>query len=275
MTDRPRFREANDFDPPLQSEADVYRRRIVVERLDDFTVRSVLEDDFHHFEVTLVHDGERVVEVANESHRYPWSTCPTAASNLSLLVGARLSPRFTHAARAASAQRNCTHQFDAAAHAFTAAATGRSFRQYDCEIAALITAGAEARPNRVYVDGDLAHVWHVVPGQGPDQLPAPFDEAPWRGGFMRWADEQLDPDSAETAIVLRRACDIGMGRNMPLDAIPIASDLLTTMSGVCYTMQPEIAPQGVRNVGSIRDFAADPATLGRDASHERIAVVRD
>jgi Protein of unknown function (DUF2889) len=275
VTDRPRWRDTHDFDPPLRADADVYRRRILVEQLDDSTVRSVLEDDFHHFEVTLVHDGTQVVQVTNESHRYPWSTCPAAAPNLALLVGARLSPRFTHAARAANAQRNCTHQFDAAAHAFTAAATGRTFRQYDCEIAALITAGAEPRPNRVYVDGCLMHVWHVVPGQGPEELPTPFDGAPWRGGFMRWADEHLEPDAAEIAIVLRRACDIGMGRNMPLDAIPVASELLATMSGVCYTMQPEVAPHGVRNVGSIRDFAAAPAALGCDATHDRVAVIRD
>ncbi len=275
MTRSPRWCHADDFDPPLRTDADVYRRRIVVERVDHTTVRSVLEDDFHHFEVTLTHDGTHVADVTNDSHRYPWTTCPNAAGNLGLLVGARLSSRFTHAARAASAQQNCTHQFDAAAHAFTAAASGRTYRQYDCEVAALLTAGAQPRPNRVFVDGQLAHEWWVIPGRGPEQLPAPFDQAPWRGGFMRWADEHLDPDAAEIAIVLRRACDIGMGRNMPLDSIPVASELLVTMSGVCYTMQPDIATSGIRNTGSIRDFAANPAPLGADAADHRDTVFRD
>ena len=34
-----------------------YRRRIRLVRLDVRTVWGGLEDDFHHFEVTLEHDG--------------------------------------------------------------------------------------------------------------------------------------------------------------------------------------------------------------------------
>ena len=270
----PRLRHGADFDPPLADRVDVYRRRIVVTAIDATTVCSVLEDDFHHFEVTLRHDGRRIVDVRNDSHRYPWTTCPAAAVNLAQLVGADLSPRFTHAARVASAQHNCTHQFDAAAHAITAASTGRHYRQYDCEIASLLTAPPGEYRNRVWVDGVLAHDWGVTAGRGATALPAPFDRAPWKGGFMRWADEHLDPDRAEIAIVLRRACDIGMGRGMPLDAIPIASDLLATMQGVCHSMQPDVAPAGVRNVGSIRDFAERADALATDPKRERTTVFR-
>ena len=49
--------------------------------------------------------------------------------------------------------------------------------------------------------------------------PSRYASAPWRGGFLRWADETFDPDEAEAVIVLRRACDIGMGRGMDLDAV--------------------------------------------------------
>ena len=42
---------------------------------------------------------------------------------------------------------------------------------------------------------------------------------------MRWADATLPEDDAECAIVLRRACDIGMGRGMDLDAVPVADQL--------------------------------------------------
>ena len=35
-----------------------YRRRIRLVRVDATTVWGGLEDDFHHFEVTLHHDGE-------------------------------------------------------------------------------------------------------------------------------------------------------------------------------------------------------------------------
>ena len=39
---------------------------------------------------------------------------------------------------------------------------------------------------------------------------------------MRWADATLPEDDAECAIALRRACDIGMGRGMDLDGVPVA-----------------------------------------------------
>lgn len=271
MSTGPSF--AADFDPPLDLGADVYRRRIVAELLDEATVVCNLEDDFHHFVVTLVHDGERVVDVTNESHRWPWATCPGAGEHLQLLVGAPLSPRFTSAARSADAHQNCTHQFDAAAHAMTLAAHRRERRQYDVEIAGLLTAPGPGR-NRVWVDGVLAHEWLIASGRTPVSLPPELQDAPWKGGFMRWADEHLDPEPAETAIVLRRACDIGMGRNMALDAMTVASELLTTMGGVCHSMQPDVAPDGHRNVGSICDFASCPELLTADPTIARHHVVR-
>ena len=78
---------------------------------------------------------------------------------------------------------------------------------------------------------------------------------------MRWADETLPEDDAERAITLRRACDIGMGRGMDLDAIPVASQLPPMMAGVCHTMQPGVVAVAFRHVGSIRDFAPDPDLL--------------
>jgi len=70
----------------------------------------------------------------------------------------------------------------------------------------------------------------------------PYDEAPWRGGFFRWADDTLDPDAAEAAIVLRRACEIAMGRGMDLEAVDSAAELGPMMGAVCYTMQPSVMP---------------------------------
>ena len=100
--------------------------------------------------------------------------------------------------------------------------------------------------------------------------PAPYTEAPWRGGFIAWADQNLPADVAERAIVLRRSCDIGMGRSMDLEAIPVASDLGEIMTGVCFAMQPENMPVGFRNKGSIRDFAHHPDSLlaGRPGSSD-------
>jgi len=65
-------------------------------------------------------------------------------------------------------------------------------------------------------------------------------------------------DDAERAITLRRACDIGMGRGMDLDSIPVASQLPQMMAGICHTMQPGSVEVALRHVGSIRDFSRAP-----------------
>jgi hypothetical protein len=257
------------FDPPLDVGADVYRRRILVRATAPREVVADLEDDFHHFRVTLRHDGHVVESVEAESIRWPWSTCPAAAAPLRALAGAPLGVRWTHAARWTSPALNCTHQFDAAAHAITHAARvverhGGDVRQYDVEVAALLARGDEPARNRLWVDGRLTLQWHMRPAQQPIDLPADLAGAPWRGGFLRWADGHLEPDAAEQACVLRRASDIGMGRGMALDDIPVASQLPASMRGVCHSLQPDVAPVALRNVGSIRDFSSAPERLTRD-----------
>ena len=77
-------------------------------------------------------------------------------------------------------------------------------------------------------------------------------------------EAKLDPDAAEAAIVLRRACEIGMGRGMDLEAVDSAEELGPMMGAVCYTMQPSVMPVAFRNRGSIRDFARHPDALLHD-----------
>jgi hypothetical protein len=245
--------------PDFDLDADAYRRRIRVVTLEPGVVESSLQDDFHHFVVTLRHDGERVESVEADSERWPWSTCPAAAVPLRALAGMPLSRRFTAAGKWTDPKQNCTHQFDAACHAITHAAWGRDERVYDLEIPRRDPDTGAFR-GRLWVDGDLALVWDVT-WTGIVDATAPFDAAPWKGGFMRWADETLPEDEAERAITLRRACDIGMGRGMDLDSIPVASQLPQLMAGVCHTMQPGIVEVALRHVGSIRDFARTPERL--------------
>jgi hypothetical protein len=245
--------------PDFDLDADAYRRRIRVVTLEPGVVESSLQDDFHHFVVTVRHDGERVESVEAGSERWPWSTCPAAAVPLRALAGMPLSRRFTAAGKWTDPKQNCTHQFDAACHAITHAAWGRDERVYDLEIPRRDPDTGAFR-GRLWVDGDLALVWDVT-WTGIVDATAPFDAAPWKGGFMRWADETLPEDDAERAITLRRACDIGMGRGMDLDSIPVASQLPQLMAGVCHTMQPGIVEVALRHVGSIRDFSHAPERL--------------
>ena len=67
--------------------------------LDPETVWGGLEDDFHHFEVTLQHDGAHVTAIDMHAVRWPWATCPAAGQGLQALVGMELSDRSTAVAK--------------------------------------------------------------------------------------------------------------------------------------------------------------------------------
>jgi hypothetical protein len=240
----------------------LYRRRIRLVATEPGIVEGGLEDDFHHFEVTLRHDDERVRTVDARSVRWPWSTCPGAAEPLRALDGMALSTRCLAVGERTNPRLNCTHMFDlaglAVAHAARHVAGGAASRQYDAEVPIGATEG-EPTTVRLARDGELVLEWTLV-GRGVAE-PAPYTEAPWHGGFFRWAEATLETDDAEAAVVLRRACEIGMGRGMDLDAYDVASELGPMMQGVCHTMQPGIMEVARRNKGSIRDFSDDPDAL--------------
>lgn len=254
--------------PDFDREGDCYRRRIVCEAVAPGVVVTDLEDDFHHFRVTVGHDGVRVRSIDCESLRWPWSTCPEAARNLAPLVGAPLPRRFTDVADVADPRANCSHQFDAAGHALRHAhrVSGRSqgpaaaaARVFDVEVR-LPDDGTTARA-RLWVDGVPALTWrlagHLIVAAEP-----PFDRAP-RSGFMRWADAELDAETAEAGIVLRRGATIAIGRGWPFDDFDHAGQVQIGQSSVCYTMTPGRSTTALRVRGSVRDFAAAPERLVR------------
>ena len=231
--------------PDFDMNADAYRRRIRITTVEAGVVVSELEDDFHHFVATLHHDDAHVVKLTCASHRWPWATCPGAAENLAPLAGMPLDARFTAAGQWTDPKQNCTHQFDAACHTITHAASGRTQRVYDVEVPRR-DPDTGATHVRLWVDGEPALDWDLS-WEGIVDPQSPFDAAPWRGGFMRWADSTLAADDAERAITLRRASDIGMGRGMDLEAVPVAAQLPALMTGVCHTMQPGIVEVAFRN----------------------------
>ena len=226
-----------------------YRRRI---RLVGTTGRVAgdLEDDFHHFRVTIEHDGERVTAIAGEGVRFPWSTCPLAAESLQPIVGMPLSTRSTAVGDVAAARDNCTHMFDLAGLAVAQATRGPGTRQYDVFVPdgvppeGLVTAARDGAP---------VLAWSVDMQQilGP----APFSGVALRAGFLAWAEANLDAETAEAAIVLRRALHIAHGRIKDLDVHETGAELLPMMSGTCYTFTPGRADVAVRMKGSTRDFS--------------------
>lgn len=228
-----------------------YRRRIRLVNAEPGLVDSGVEDDFHYFRVRVRHDGTLVTGIETEAYRWPWTTCPAAGDELQLLVGMPLSPRALAVGDVANPRLQCTHQFDLTGLALAHATRAVESRQYDVEVPYGAQAGG-AHDVRVWRNDELVLTWtldgrHCV-------APEPYASVGWRGGFMKWADRTLDPDTAEAAIVLRRACDISLGRGANLEAYRTASDLAIAGSGVCYTFQEATAPVAFRQVGTIRDF---------------------
>jgi hypothetical protein len=108
-----------------------YRRRIRVAASAPDTVEAGIEDDFHHFRLTLHHDGAHVREIETRAYRIPWSTCGDAGGALQLIEGMPLEQSCLAVGRWTDPHLQCTHMFDlaglAAAHAYrtvTAATSG-------------------------------------------------------------------------------------------------------------------------------------------------------
>ena len=218
-----------------------------------------LEDDQHYFTVRVVHDGEHVNAITSESVRAPWTTCPAAGAQLQALVGTPLSDRCLDVAGHTRSDQHCTHQLDVAtlavAHAARVAAGGAARRQYDMVVPFGLLDG-QRHTVTLARDGDALLAWELEGGR--IVAPSPWSDA--SGGFARWADATFDADTAEAAIVLKRACSIGMSRGIDLDSYPTLADM-PGLSPVCWSMQPERAPVAVRNRGLIRDYDADPDAM--------------
>lgn len=227
--------------------AGTYRRVVELTAPSPTEVAGELVDDFHHFRVWIGHDGERVVTVGAEAVRFPWTTCPQAKAELLGLVGAPLPDDATGIAALLPARRNCTHMYDLAGLALAHAAAGRSHRRYEVAVPDRDRSGRTRAV--LWRDGEELLAWdlcrHEVEG------PPPWAGAPLREGFIAWATANLDPDTAEAAIVLRRAVHISFGRAVDLDAFVRAAELAPTMLGTCYTFSPGIV-ETARRVPSNR-----------------------
>lgn len=218
--------------------------------------RSVVEDDYHHFRVEVLHAHGRVTAVRSESPRYPYSLCPAAGSRLSELVDLPLTARMSDLTGSIDARLQCTHQFDIAALAVAAAARGTPERRYDAIVEDQIDRPRHASLKR---DGVEVLAWDVE-----HRIIVAPEAVAGRGlgsGFTAHVAETLDSESAEAALVLRRAAFISSGRGMTdrLDAI----DHAPPRSG-CWVEQPQRSTLAKRIRGSTQDFTGRTEALTQD-----------
>jgi hypothetical protein len=237
--------------------AGIYRRRIRVEARGG-SVRAGIEDDPHHFRVTLRHDGARVLEIGGESVRFPWSACANAASELEVLRGAALSPRMTAVGALSDPREHCTHLYDLAGLAMACAARGEARLQYDIAVPEPILG-----PTRVTLvkNGALLLAWDIA--NGAIQGPAPFAGVALVGKFLGWATAHLSPELFEAAVLLRRACMIARCRIYSLDQVPNAASL-NGAPNRWFTPQPARAAGATWMLGTSIDWTDRPDALLAD-----------
>ena len=216
---------------------------------DAHTVEASIQDHQHHFEVTLTHDGDVVTSLSPRAVRWPWSTCAEAGRALDELVG-----RPVHELpRVDDAGLHCTHQLDLASSAVRFAGSGLAQRAFDVTVTNWGTPDGHAVIER---DDGLRLVWRL------DGLtitsPAPFAGQSIGAGFARWATAELDPDTAEAALILRRAVWVSPMRTLDLDALDVAGDS-GLREGACYTAQPGRLDTATRNQGMTRVIVQPPS----------------
>jgi hypothetical protein len=230
-----------------------FRRRLILDAVDAGTVAAGVEDEIHHFRLTLRHDGRVVTAVEPDPRRWPWSPCAEAGDRLEELVGLPLGTSVTAAGARTPARQQCTHQFDLATLAVAHAARGRLGRRvYDAVVPDWRTTPFRAR---LWRDGELVLDWTADTSRvhGPD----PFTGVDLRGGFLAWCEATLDPELAEAAVVLRRAAWMSPSRHMDLEAAETGREG-GMRDATCWASQPERIETAVRMTGTLRDYGKDP-----------------
>jgi hypothetical protein len=229
----------------------IFRRELSVALSDEGAVGELI-DDFHHFRARVICREGAVLDVAIESIRRPWDTCIEAEALVKRLVGMQLGPSLRAAGRFTPIKQQCTHMFDATA--LTIARLGRQAGGVLYSIAIPDRIGGRTRAT-LERDGVTLLDWEL----SRDEIvgPAPFAGHRIRGsGLADWAESALDPDIAEAAMLLQRACLISTGRRVDTQAFDRAVDLPGGGPGVgaCHTFSPGNIERATRSVGSLRDF---------------------
>jgi hypothetical protein len=242
--------------------AGAYRRSIRLEAAAG-RVEAELADDFHHFSVSLQHDGERIVEIEAKDIRVPWTSCPGAVAPIRALLGEPLTQDLHATLRATDGRSQCTHILDlatlAVAHAARSVAGGAAERHY----AAWLPDRVEGltRPH-LEIDGVTVLRWTLRGAKVVESEPERFVGLGLQGrGFIRFLLRDLadEPELAEALSVFRKAVFIGMGRQYDFDSIAKASTFARVVGTACHTFHPDRVDAARRVVGSVRDFS-DPAS---------------
>ena len=229
-----------------------YRRAIRI-LADAGRAVAEIEDDFHHFIVTVRHADGRVTDAKGQAVRYPWSQCPMAGAALGGLRGLELGAHPTAVYRHVDPLGQCTHMLEMAGLAVAQAARGPGARRYDVSVSDPVGSQIEAE---LLCDGAPLACWTlqdgviVEPAERRGQRPSDF-----RSRALR----ELPPQEAEILLILRRAIGLAASRRWDVDRFPTAAAM--NREPACFVFRPGVAELAARRYGSIRDFSAGPGPL--------------
>lgn len=210
--------------------------REITLRASEGRVDAEVVDNVHHFVITIYHDGVQVTRVKGNAIRVPWTACPGAIGQLSMLVG---TPVGASARVRVDQTQQCTHMLDLARLAIAQIPRGGT-RRYLADIAydeqrVLVMARLE-RDRQIVLDWALKD--GVVISSGP------FEGHDTQGRSI-WSEEAMaDSDLVEAGLILRRAIYIFRSRRFSAPRLSAADT--PGMRGVCYSFQPERATHALR-----------------------------
>lgn len=229
-----------------------YRRAIRL-KAEAGQVEAEIEDDFHHFAVTVRHDGDHVTEATGRAVRYPWSQCPMATGALAGLRGLPIGPDATAVYRHVDPLGQCTHMLELAGLAIAQAARGPGARRYDVAVTDAVDGRVDAE---LLCDGAPLARWVLQdgviaePAERHGQRPAEF-----RSRMLL----TLPPPEAETLLILRRAIALAGSRGWDVDRFPTAAAM--QRDPACFVFRAGVAERAPRRHGSVRDFSNGPGPL--------------
>jgi hypothetical protein len=239
-----------------------FHRRHELRALDGTTVVAAIEDDMHHFELTLRHDGRVVVGAEGRAVRWPWAPCVDGARAIDALVGMPLDTSCSAVGAWTEATGQCTHQFDlaglAVAHAARHTAGGAPVRSY-----LAVVPDWQQPPYQAWILRDGVEVLRFTIGERAIEAPDPFTGVALNQRFIQWCNEHLDDDTTEAALLLRRAAWMSPARHIDLESFDTIGESMVK-AGVCYATQPQRIELGSRNRNSLRDYGTRPDALLAD-----------
>jgi len=227
-----------------------YRRRVEVWP-GPGAVEAEMEDYCHHFRLRISHRDGTVTDVEAEGARVPWETCGAGANGARSMIGTPLAECVAASAWAPDRTTQCVHVIDLALVAVRHALDAFSTR-YEV----LISPGSHRRREAMLSANEQPLLHWTLDGETVSGPPPFAGLSLARAPFFAWIRANLPEDRHEPAVVLRRACSIGISRGIDLDDYPFAADIHPP-DGSCYTYSQDVALSARRMLGSSRATEAD------------------